>query len=194
MPLEIDIKALKAKSEDAFRHLVNAYGKDIYNLCLSIIPVSEDAEDLSQEAFVKAFNSIDSFREDAQIKTWLFRIAINLCYDHLKWSKRKKRHAILQPLYNREDEPIEIASNFQHPGITLENKEHAKVLYAALETLPEKQHSAFLLYEMQGLNYKEIAETMAVSVSSVEALLFRARASLRKKLQTYYSDYASIKK
>jgi len=100
----------------------------------------------------------------------------------------------MQPLFNREDEPIEIPSNFQHPGIALENKEHAKVLYAALETLPESQHTAFLLYEMQGLNYKEIAETMAVSVSSVEALLFRARAALRKKLHTYYNDYASFKK
>jgi RNA polymerase sigma factor (sigma-70 family) len=194
MPIEIDIQALKAKNEDAFRHLVNLFGRDIFNVCLGIIPNTEDAEDLSQETFVKAFNSIDSFREDAQIKTWLIRIAINLCYDHLKWSKRKKRHAIMQPLFNRDDEPIEIPSNFQHPGIALENKEHAKVLYAALETLPESQHTAFLLYEMQGLNYKEIAETMAVSVSSVEALLFRARAALRKKLHTYYNDYASFRK
>ncbi len=194
MPIEIDIQALKEKNEDAFRQLVNAYGKDIFNLCLKIIPNTEDAEDLSQEAFVKAFSSIETFREGAHIKTWLYRIAINMCYDHLKWSKRKKRYAILQPLFNREDEPIEIPSNFQHPGIVLENKEHAKVLYAALETLPENQHTAFLLYEMQGMNYKEISETMSLSISSIEALLFRARASLRKKLHKYYSDYASFKK
>jgi len=194
MPIEIDIHALKEKKEDAFRQLVNAYGKDIFNLCLKIIPNTEDAEDLSQEVFVKAFNSIETFREGAHIKTWLYRIAINMYYDHLKWSKRKKRYAILQPLFNREDEPIEIPSNFQHPGIVLENKEHAKVLYAALETLPENQHTAFLLYEMQGMNYKEISETMSLSISSVEALLFRARASLRKKLHKYYSDYTSLKK
>jgi len=194
MPEEIDIEALKAKDQIAFRQLVIAYSKDIFNLCLGIIPNIEDAEDISQEAFVKAYNSIDSFREGSHIKTWLYRIAINLCYDHLKFTRRKKRYAILQPLFNREDEPIEIPSNFQHPGIVLENKEHAKVLYAALESLPENQHTAFLLYEMQGMNYKQIAETMTVSVSSVEALLFRARASLRKKLHKYYSEHASFKK
>ncbi|MGP8215396.1 MAG: RNA polymerase sigma factor [Bacteroidia bacterium] len=189
MPVEIDIQGLKAKNEDSFRHLVDTYGKDIYNLCLSIVPNTEDAEDLAQETFVEAFNSIHSFREGSHIKTWLYRIAINKCYDHLKWSKRKKRHALLQPLFNREEEPIEIPSNFQHPGITLENKEHARVLYAALETLPENQHTAFLLYEMQGMNYKQVAETMSVTVSSVEALLFRARAALRKKLHKYYYDH-----
>jgi RNA polymerase sigma factor (sigma-70 family) len=194
MPLEIDISLLKAKDEQAFRQLVNTYSKDIFNLCLSIIPNAEDAEDLSQEAFIEAYNSITSFREGAHIKTWLIRIAINKCYDHIKWSKRKKRHAMLQPLYNREEEPIEIPSNFQHPGIVLENKEHAAALYAALETLPENQHSAFVLYEMQGMDYRQIAETMNVSLPAVEALLFRARKGLREKLHKYYSQYASLKK
>jgi len=194
MPTEIDISLLKAKDEQAFRLLVNTYSKDIYNLCLNIVHNPEDGEDLAQEAFIEAFNSIDSFREGAHIKTWLFRIAINKCYDHIKYTKRKKRFAILQPLFNRDEEPIEIPSNFQHPGIVLENKEHAAALYAALETLPENQQSAFVLYEMQGMDYKQIAETIGVSLSSVEALLFRARKGLREKLQKYYTHNASFKK
>jgi RNA polymerase sigma factor (sigma-70 family) len=194
MPVEIDIQALKGKSEGAFRQLVNTFSKDIYNVCLGIVPNVEDAEDIAQEVFVEAYRSIHTFREGAHIKTWLYRIAINKCYDHLKWTKRKKRFAILMPLFNREEEPIEIPSNFQHPGIVLENKEHAKILYAALETLPENQHTAFLLYEIQGMNYREIAETMQVSVSSVEALLFRGRTALRKKLHKYYYDSTSFKK
>ena len=192
--MEIDIQGLKAKSEDAFRQLVEVYSKDIYNLCLNIVYNKEDAEDLAQEAFIEAFNSIHSFRETAHIKTWLYRIAINKCYDHHKFTKRKKRFALLQPLYNKDEEPIEIPSNFQHPGITLENKENAQMLYAALETLPESQQTAFTLYEMQGMEYKEIAETMSLSMSSVESLLFRARAGLRKKLQSYYKGSASLKK
>jgi RNA polymerase sigma factor (sigma-70 family) len=192
--VEIDIQGLKAKSEDAFRHLVEAFSKDIYNLCLNIVPSKEDAEDLAQETFIEAFNSIHSFRETAHIKTWLYRIAINKCYDHHKFTKRKKRFALLQPLFNKEDEAIEIPSNFQHPGITLENKENAEMLYAALETLPETQQTAFTLYEMHGLEYKEIAETMSLSMSSVESLLFRARAGLRKKLQTHYLGKASLNK
>ena len=188
MPVEIDIRKLKAKDEEAFRQLVNAYGKEIYNLCLSIIPDGEEAEDISQEAFVEAYKSIQSFREGSHIKTGLYRITINKCYDHLKWSKRKKRFAIMQPLFNRDDEPLEIPSNFQHPGVTLENKEFTRILYAALETLPEKQQTAFVLYEIQGMNYKEIAGTMDATISSVEALLFRARTTLRKKLHTYYTN------
>jgi len=194
MPLEIDILALKNKDEDAFRVLIDTFGKSIFNLCLGIVPIAEDAEDISQEVFIEAFKSIHTFREGAHIKTWLYRIAINKCYDHLKWTKRKKRYALLQPLFNKDEEPIEIPSNFQHPGIVLENKEHAKVLYAAMESLPENQNTAFVLYEMQGMNYKEISETMSVSVSSVEALLFRARAALRKKLHTYYYNNTSFKK
>lgn len=194
MPLQIDIQALKNKDEQAFKLLVDSFNKDIFNLCINIVPVAEDAEDLAQETFVEAFRSIDGFREGAHIKTWLYRIAINKCYDHLKFTKRKKRYALLQPLFNREEEPIEIPSNFQHPGIVLENKEHAKVLYAALDSLPESQNTAFVLYEMQGMNYKEISETMSVSVSSVEALLFRARAALRKKLHNYYHNSTSFKK
>ena len=192
--MEIDIQGLKAKSEDAFRQLVEAFSKDIYNLCLNIVPIKEDAEDIAQETFVEAFNSIHSFRENAHIKTWLYRIAINKCYDHHKFTKRKKRFAILQPLFNKEDEAIEIPSNFQHPGITLENKENAQILYAALETLPENQQTAFTLYEMQGMEYKEIAETMGVSLSSVESLMFRARGTLRKKLHAHYRGNASSAK
>ncbi|MGB9154728.1 MAG: RNA polymerase sigma factor, partial [Alphaproteobacteria bacterium] len=108
MPEEIDIEALKKKDEQAFKQLVDSLGKDIFNLCLGIVAVTEDAEDLAQETFVEAYRSINGFREGAHIKTWVFRIAINKCYDHLKFTKRKKRYALLQPLFNREEEPIEI--------------------------------------------------------------------------------------
>lgn len=186
MPEIIDIEGLKAGDETAFRQFVDTYKKDLYNLCLNIVPNAEDAEDLAQESFIQAYHSIKMFREGSQLKTWLYRIAINKCYDHLRWKKRKKRFAFMQPLVNKEDEPIEIPSNFQHPGIVMDNKETAKVLFAAIESLPDKQQTAFVLFEMQGMDYKQIAETMDMSVSAVESLLFRARAALRKKLEGYY--------
>ncbi len=167
--------------------MVDAYSKDIYNLCLNLVTQVEDAEYLAQESFIQAYHSVNTFKEGSHIKTWLYRIAINKCYDYLRWKKRKKRSAFLQPLYNRDEEPIEIPSNFQHPGIELDKKETAKILYVALESLPDAQQTAFVLYEMQGLDYKQIAETMDTSVSAVESLLFRARATLRKKLENFYS-------
>lgn len=187
MAPEINIEDLKKGDEQTFRALVDAYSKDIYNLCLNLVTHVEDAEDLAQESFIQAYHSVSTFKEGSHIKTWLYRIAINKCYDYLRWKKRKKRFAFLQPLYNKEEEPIEIPSNFQHPGIELDKKETAKILYAALESLPDSQQTAFVLYEMQGLDYKQIAETMETSVPAVESLLFRARASLRKKLENFYS-------
>ena len=189
--MEVDIQELKAGNQDTFRLLMETYSRDIFNLCLGIVPNREDAEDITQDVFVEAFRSIKSFREGAHIKTWLTRIAINKCYDHLKYTKRKKRFAFMQPLYDKEDNPIEIPSNFEHPGIAIENKEHAKALYGAMGSLPENQQTAFVLYEMQGMNYKQIAETMALSVSAVESLLSRARGGLRNKLQSYYTQIAS---
>ncbi|HXB12048.1 MAG TPA: RNA polymerase sigma factor [Bacteroidia bacterium] len=194
MSAEIDINELKSGDERAFRQFVDAYGKSIFNLCINIVTNTEDAEDLAQETFIEAYNSITSFRETAQLKTWLYRIAINKCYDYLRWKKRKKRFALLQPLFNRDEEPIEIPSNFQHPGIVLDNKETAQILFAAMESLPDNQQTAFVLYETQGMDYKQIAETMNVSISAVEALLFRARANLRKKLEKYYTKSTSYKK
>lgn len=189
--MEVDIAALKAGDEQAFRQLMNLHGKGIFNLCIGIVPNREDAEDITQDVFIEAYNHINSFREGAHIKTWLFRIALNKCYDHIKYTKRQKRHGIMQSLFDKEDNPIELPSNFAHPGITVENKEHARALYGALATLPENQKTAFTLYEMQGLDYKQIADTMGVSVSAVESLLSRARAGLRKKLHAYYTRNAS---
>ena len=189
--MEVDIQDLKAGNERAFRQLIDMHSRGIFNLCLGMIPNREDAEDLTQEVFIEAFKHINSFRENAHIKTWLFRIALNKCYDHIKYNKRKKRHGIMQSLFDKDDNPIDIPSNFQHPGVLLENQEHAKALYGALASLPENQHTAFMLYEMQGMDYKQIAETMSVSVSAVESLLSRARAGLRKKLQAYYTRIAS---
>jgi RNA polymerase sigma factor (sigma-70 family) len=189
--LEVDIQELKAGNEQAFRQLMHIHSRGIFNLCLGMIPNREDAEDITQDVFVEAYKHIATFREGAHIKTWLFRIALNKCYDHIKYSKRQKRHGIMQSLFDKDDNPIELPSNFQHPGITIENKEHAKALYGALATLPENQKTAFTLYEMQGMDYKQIAETMSLSVSAVESLLSRARGGLRKKLQTYYTRNAS---
>ncbi|NNM95342.1 MAG: RNA polymerase sigma factor [Bacteroidia bacterium] len=189
-----DIEALKANDEDAFRNLIELYGKAVFNLCLNIVANAEEAEDQAQETFIEAWNSIGSFRQDSEIKTWLYRIAMNKCYDFLRRMKRKKRFSVMQPLLNRDEEPIELPSNFQHPGITLENKESAQALFAALETLPDNQQSAFVLYEMEGMDYRQIAQTLDVSVSSVEALLFRARKELRKKLEIFYTPRASFKK
>lgn len=186
MTNEIDVLKLKSGDETAFRHLVETLSKEIYNLCLGLVPVAEEAEDLTQEVFIEVYDKIHSFKEASHIKTWIYRIAINKCYDYLKWKNRKKRFSRFQTLYTPDGEPIDIKDNYNHPGVTLENEEISKHLFAALAELPENQNTAFVLYEMQGLTYSQISETMKLSASAVESLLYRARAALRNKLQHIY--------
>ena len=81
MSKEINIEGLKAGDERVFRDFVDTYSRDIYNLCLNVVTSSEDAEDIAQEVFIQAYHSIGSFREGSQLKTWLYRIAMNKCYD-----------------------------------------------------------------------------------------------------------------
>ena len=114
--MEVDIQELKAGDERAFRQLMEMHSKAIFNLCLGMVPNREDAEELTQEVFVEAYRHIGSFREGAHIKTWLFRIALNKCYDHIKYTKRKKRFSLMQSLFDKDDNPIEIPSNFAASG------------------------------------------------------------------------------
>ncbi|MEM8907338.1 MAG: sigma-70 family RNA polymerase sigma factor, partial [Bacteroidota bacterium] len=101
--------------------------------------------------------------------------------------KRKKRLAFFQSLIGLNEQEDRIAGGAdQHPGVQLEDKERAKVLFAAIDRLPEKQRVAFTLHKLEGLSYKEITEIMEVSLASVESLLFRAKQNLKKRLRTYY--------
>lgn len=178
---------LKTGKEQAFQKLMHLYGKGIFNLCIGMIPNRENAENITRDVFVEAYQYMDSSGQGEQVKTWLSRIALNKCYNHIKYSKRQKKYGIIQSLFYTNANPLEVPHNFAHPGIALENKEHAKVLYGALAVLPETQKAAFTLHEMQGMDYKQIADTMKLSVPAVESLLSRARTGLRKKLRVYFT-------
>ena len=158
----------------------------MYNTALNILQNEQDAEEITQDVFVEAYNKAHTFKGESQVSTWLYRITTNKCIDHIRSKKRKKRFALLTQLFHDSGEPISDASDFVHPGVVAENKEKAAVLYKAIEQLPETQKVAFLLSETGGLNYGEISEILGTSVSSIESLLFRARKNLRKILADYY--------
>lgn len=158
----------------------------MYNTALNILQNEQDAEEITQDVFVEAYNKAHTFKGESQVSTWLYRITTNKCIDHIRSKKRKKRFALLTQLFHDSGELISDASDFVHPGVVAENKEKAAVLYKAIEQLPETQKVAFLLSETGGLNYGEISEILGTSVSSIESLLFRARKNLRKILADYY--------
>lgn len=178
---------LQAGNEQAFEALVREFQARVYNTCLGLLQNAEDAEDVSQEVFIAVFQSVASFREQSSLSTWIYRIAVTRSLEFLRSKKRKKRFAFFQTLFQgKSQEPGTALGHFQHPGVVLENKERAAILFKAIATLPENQKTAFILNKLEELSYQQIAEVMQVSISSVESLLFRAKSNLKKILSDYY--------
>jgi RNA polymerase sigma-70 factor (ECF subfamily) len=149
----------------------------------------EDAEDVTQEIFITIHLNIKEFKEESSLSTWIYRIAVNKCLEFIRKKNRKKRSGIFKSIFSSDGErAIENHSDFTHPGIQLENQERAKVLFKAIELLPEQQKSAYILHKLEQVSYNEIASIMEVSLSSVESLLFRAKQNLKKHLIVYYEE------
>lgn len=171
----------------AFRQLYELFHQRVYNTCLLYLQHIPEAEEATQDVFVEVHQSAAKFRSDASLATWIYRIAVNKCLDRLRYRQRQKRFAFLTSIFHRDtgellhDQPL-----LQHPGIALEQKENAALLYAALRTLPENQQTAFILKQAEGLPQKEVAQIMGVTEKAVEALLQRAKAGLRQKLGDFY--------
>lgn len=183
------IEQLKQKSEVAFKTVVETWQDMVFNTALGIVQNAEDAEDVAQEVFVQVYESVHSFKGESKFSTWLYRIAITKSMDHLRRKKRKKRFAFVQSLFGINDEILHDPPDFHHPGVKLDNKEQAAVLFKAINKLPANQKIAFTLHKLEGLSYQEVSEIMKTTVSSVESLLHRAKNNLKKNLEDYYQNY-----
>jgi RNA polymerase sigma factor (sigma-70 family) len=182
-----EIEALKNGDQQAYKSLVALFSRKVYNLCLSLLHNQEDAEDATQEVFASVFSSINKFKGDSKLSTWMYRISVNKCKEIIRKKSRKKRFGFLVPLENIEtNSPNHTQANFIHPGIELENQERAAILFGAINSLPENQKIAFSMHKLEGIPYDEIAAIMGLSLPSVESLIFRAKQNLRTKLATYY--------
>ncbi len=185
------IELLKRKDRTAFKSIVDSYQDMVYNTVLGILQNEADAEDVTQEVFIKVFESISSFKGESKLSTWIYRIAVSKSLDHIRKKKRKKRFAFIQSLYGKNDQQVIDPPDFFHPGVNVENKENASVLFKAMEQLPANQKTAFVLNKVEGLSYLEIGEIMKLSDSAVDALLHRAKGNLRKILKDYYTGFNS---
>lgn len=186
---ELDlIQQLREGDEQAFKSLVTNYQDLVFNTALGIVQNSEDAEDVAQEVFIQVYRSIDQFKGDARLSTWIYRITTTKALDHIRSRKRKKRFAFITSLFGPNDELVHEPVDFQHPGVALDRKEQAALLFQMIAQLPENQKVAFTLHKTEELSYQEIADVMQLSVSAVESLLFRARQNLRKLLEKYYQQ------
>lgn len=183
-------EGLKKGSETAFRELVRRFESGVYNAALSIVQNREDAEDVAQEVFIEAYRSVAAFRGDASLRTWLYRIAVNRSLDLLRHRKRAKRGAPTRSLNDDSGPgPILDVPHFDHPGVQLERQEQARLVFAAIDQLPERQKAAFVLLRVEGLSQKEAAQALEISEGALESLISRAQLSLRRMLEEYYDAH-----
>ena len=130
----------------------------VYNTALAYVQNIEDAEEVVQDVFVEIHQSLKTFRGESDIKTWIYRITINKSLDFLKYKKRKKRFGQFTSFFSPDSmEPGIDPPDFNHPGVLLENKERAAILFKVINTLPEMQKTVFLLAKLEGLGNMEIA-------------------------------------
>jgi RNA polymerase sigma factor (sigma-70 family) len=179
------IRALQAGDPQAFKTLVDTWQHMVYNTVLGIVQQAEEAEDIAQEVFIQVYRSVQSFRGEAKLSTWLYRIAVTKALDAERRKKTARRFGQVRAWFSTEEKE-EVPADFAHPGVDLENKEKAAALFKAMRALPDNQRIAFLLIKTEGLSYDETAAVMNTSVKAVEALMHRAKENLRKKLQQYY--------
>ncbi|MCG8411525.1 MAG: RNA polymerase sigma factor [Bacteroidales bacterium] len=174
------------KDEKAFQSFVEKYHHLVLNICNNILNNYDDAMDVSQEVFMKFYESIESFRGDSKITTWLYRISVNKSLNFLRSQKRNKWFSSLDILFSNESKAKEPEDRNLKPDENIEQNENKKVLYYALNKLPEKQRIAISLNNFENLAYKEISEIMDISVSEVGVLINRGKKKLHKIIVEYY--------
>lgn len=180
---------LTSGSTDALEQIFRLYKNNVFNLVLGYVQNHEDAEEITQDVFVEVYKSASSFRQDASLKTWLYRIATNKALDFIRYKKRKKRFGLITSLFSpTSGEPVLPFKEKQHPGVELEDKEKAYYLFKAINALPENQKTAFVLLKVELLSQKEAAEVMQINEKALESLYQRAKANLRKTLEKIYEE------
>ena len=163
---------------NAFETLVLAYEKNVYNIALRMTGNSEDASDMTQETFIKAYNSLQSFRGDSKFSVWLYRIATNVCLDFLR-SKSRRPTVSLSVEDNEGDEvQLDVADESQSPELLLDRQMTRESVRRGLETLSPEYRQILLLREIQGLSYEEISQALGLEAGTVKSRIFRARKKL----------------
>ncbi len=168
----------------AFEELVNLYEKKVYNLAYRMTGNAEDARDITQDAFIKIYSSLSSFRGDASFSTWLFKIVSNMCLDELRRRRRRSFVSLDEPLRQEDgDLPRQMPDVRMNPENEVEKRHIQAMVHRAILSLTEDHRMVIVLRDLQGFSYDEIAEMMDCSLGTVKSRLNRARLALRRQLQ-----------
>lgn len=178
------VQAILNGDPTAYRGLVERYQGRIYNIVFGMVRNQEDAEDLAQDAFVKAFRKIDTFRLESKFYTWLCRISVNTALDHLRKKSRRPTSEFDESIGTQDAEGNFIeAHNKENPEANTYNEQVRTRIISEVEKLPDDQKQVVILREVDGLSYREISEIIGVPEGTVMSRLFYARKRLREALQ-----------
>lgn len=176
------VERAKGGDLDAFGALVARYQDRVYAVAYGVVRHPDDALDLAQEAFARAFQSLQSFRGEARFSSWIHRIVVNLALDHLRRGARKEA----APFDDRlAVAPTSASSTDADPSVAVERQEIRERLRLGVAALPPEQRATLLLREVEGLSYREIARAMGCSIGTVMSRLHYARRKLREALAPY---------
>lgn len=169
------IEQIKQGDKKALTLFVNDNQDMVYRMCLAYVQNEADAQDLTQNVFIKAFEKLDTYKGNSKLSTWLTRIAINMSINFLRDNKKRL-------------DQVDISTVAMADTSSKNSRETKKAVRKAIFNLPEKQRKVFILHFYLELPYKEICDVTGYSPSSVESLLFRARKKLKDLLSNYYKE------
>jgi RNA polymerase sigma-70 factor (ECF subfamily) len=184
-----DVAALQAGDRAEFARLIEAYSGQIYRLALKMVQNPQDAEDILQETFIKAYQALPKFEGRSSLSTWLYRIATNEALMFLR-KKHPVQVSVDEPLKNDEgdERPRQIVDWCCLPEDELMSTEARANLDRSIQELPESLRAVFLLRDIEGLSTRDTADVLDISESAVKTRLSRARFRLRELLSTYYAE------
>ena len=183
----------KAGDLDSFNQLVSRWERPIYALAYRTLGREEDARDVVQEAFLRAYRGLKGFKGEAKFSSWLYRITLNLCRD---WVRRERRAPIVQVPEGAD--PMDLADEHVQPSESVEElvarREMSDAVARAMAELPEEQRTAILLKEYHGLTFQEIAGMLDCPLSTVKTRLYQGLSVLRRRLERRQTEEASLRR
>jgi len=161
-----------------FDEIYFEHHKMVFNLALHYVQNIEDAEEITQDVFVKVFDNLNTFKKQSSLKTWVYRITINQSLDFIKGKKAQKSN-FLSSIFSINDSNFKFQpSNFNHPGIELEQKEACQKIFEAINQLSDNQKTALILLKIEDKSQAETAEIMNLNIKALESLFQRAKNNL----------------
>ena len=187
------VACAQAGDLDSFNQLVARWERPIYALAYRTLGREEEARDMTQEAFLRAYRGLKAFKGEAKFSSWLYRITLNLCRD---WIRRERRAPVVA--VPEGVDPIDLADNQTAPAESVEElvarREMSKAVARAMAELPDDQRTAILLKEYHGLTFQEIADMLGCPLSTVKTRLYQGLSVLRRRLERQQAEEAALRR